>query len=417
MAGWGATGGFTDPTRTPATETSTKIMTEEDTPGAMLPPPSAPPVAAPKAWYQDRFNQAVFGLVALIIVAVVAYGTVPAQWVGRILPGESIVDDGAVALKPGSARPTDDRVTVVDLEVFEPEGKILFTTVAIDDQVTISDWVRSEVDDAVELRTRAEVFGTRTASEQRERNLQLMQASKDTAIIAALEHLGVQAVIESGIGFNEVVEGGPSDGLLEVGDVIVAIDDELITDIESLLEALAVREPGTDVVLQLENSDTGELRQQTVTLGVHPEEGREGGFIGIADVTVRAVDADLPFDLAIDSGSIGGPSAGLAFTLTLIDVLTPGELTGGNRVAVTGTISAAGQVGNVGGVAQKAAAAEAEGVAMFIVPIDSVEAAESTTDDLAIVGVETLDDALAALAELGGEVDELALDLSGGTSS
>ena len=417
MAGWGATGGFTDPTRTPATETSTKIMTEEDTPGAMLPPPSAPPVAAPKAWYQDRFNQAVFGLVALIIVAVVAYGTVPAQWVGRILPGESIVDDGAVALKPGSARPTDDRVTVVDLEVFEPEGKILFTTVAIDDQVTISDWVRSEVDDAVELRTRAEVFGTRTASEQRERNLQLMQASKDTAIIAALEHLGVQAVIESGIGFNEVVEGGPSDGLLEVGDVIVAIDDELITGIESLLEALAVREPGTDVVLQLENSDTGELRQQTITLGVHPEEGREGGFIGIADVTVRAVDADLPFDLAIDSGSIGGPSAGLAFTLTLIDVLTPGELTGGNRVAVTGTISAAGQVGNVGGVAQKAAAAEAEGVAMFIVPIDSVEAAESTTDDLAIVGVETLDDALAALAELGGEVDELALDLSGGTSS
>lgn len=410
-------GGLIEPNSTPATETSTKIMTEEDTPDAMLSPPSAPPAAAPKAWYHDRFNQAVFGLVALVIAAVVAYGTVPAQWVGRILPGESIVDDGAVALKPGSARPTDDRVTVVDLEVFEPEGKILFTTVAIDDQVTISDWVRSEVDDAVELRTRTEVFGTRTASEQRERNLQLMQASKDTAIIAALEHLGVQAVIESGIGFNEVVEGGPSDGLLEVGDVIVAIDDELITGIESLLDALAVRVPGTEVLLQLENSETGELRQQAIMLGVHPEEGREGGFIGIADVTVRAVDADLPFDLAIDSGSIGGPSAGLAFTLTLIDVLTPGELTGGNRVAVTGTISAAGQVGNVGGVAQKAAAAEAEGVAMFIVPIESVEAAESTTDDLTIVGVETLEDALAALAELGGEVDELALDLPGGTSS
>ena len=150
-------------------------------------------------------------------------------------------------------------------------------------------------------------------------------------------------------------------------------------------------------------------RREVVTLGVHPEAGREGGFIGIADVTVRSVDADLPFDLAIDSGSIGGPSAGLAFTLALIDVLTPGELTGGNRIAVTGTISAAGRVGNVGGVAQKAAAAEAEGVAVFIVPIDSVEAAESTTDVLRIVGVETLDDALAVLAEVGGEVEELAL--------
>ena len=417
MAGCTDMGGRDEPTRIPAIETSTRIMTEEDTPDAMLPPSSVPPAPPPRAWYQDRFTQVVFGLVGLIIAAIVAYGTVPAQWVGRILPGESIVDDGAVALKPGSARPTDDRVTVVDLEVFEPEGEILFTTVAIDDQVTISDWVRSEVDDAVELRTRAEVFGTRTTSEQRERNLQLMQASKDTAIIAALEHLGVEAVIESGIGFNEVVEGGPSDGLLQVGDIIVAMDDELITGFDSLLDALPARPPGTEVVLQLENADTGELRQQALTLGVHPEEGREGGFIGIADVTVRAVDADLPFDLLIDSGSIGGPSAGLAFTLTLIDVLTPGELTGGNRVAVTGTISAAGRVGNVGGVAQKAAAAEDEGVAVFIVPIDSVEAAESTTDDLRIVGVETLDDALAALAELGGEVEELALQLPGDGSS
>lgn len=391
-------------------------MTEEDTPDAMLPPTPRPPAAAPaapRAWYHDRFNQAILGLVGLIVVAIVAYGTVPAQWVGRILPGDSIVDDGAVALKPGSARATDDRVSVVDLEVFEPEGEILFTTVAIDDQVTISDWVRSEFDDAVELRTRADVFGTRTASEQRERNLQLMQASKDTAVIAALEHLGVVAVIESGIGFNEVLEDGPAAGLLEVGEIIIALDDEVITGFQSLLDALEARPPGTEVILQLEDNDTGQLREQALTLGVHPDAERTGGFIGIGDVTVRAVDADLPFDVSIDSGTIGGPSAGLAFTLTLIDVLTPGELTGGNRVAVTGTISAAGQVGNVGGVAQKAAAAEAEGVSMFIVPIESVEAAESTTSDLRVVGVETLDDALAALADLGGDVEELALAVPG----
>ena len=392
-------------------------MTEEDTPDAMLPPEGGASAAVPKAWYQDRFTQVVFGMVGLIIVAIVAYGTVPAQWVGRILPGESIVDDGAVALKPGSARPTDDRVTVVDLDVFEPEGEILFTTVAIDDQVTISDWVRSEIDDAVELRARADVFGTRTASEQRERNLQLMQASKDSAVVAALEHLGVEAVVESGVGFNEVLEDGPSAGLLEVGDIIVAIDDELITGLQSLLDVLEAREPGTEVILQLENAETGELRTQAVTLGEHPDEGRSGGFIGIADVTVRAVDADLPFDLSIDSGSIGGPSAGLAFTLTLIDLLTPGELTGGNRVAVTGTITPGGQVGNVGGVAQKAAAAESEDVDVFIVPIESVPDAESTTDDLRIVGVETLDDALEALAELGGDVNELALELPGDDAS
>ncbi len=408
-------GGREEPHHTPAARTSTSTMTEEDTPDAMLPPPSGPPAAAGprrRGWWQDRFTQLVFGTVGVVVALVVAYGTVPAQWVGRVLPGNSIVDDGAVALKPGSARPTDDRVTVVDLETFPPSGEILFTTVAIDDQVTISDWVRSETDDAVELRTREQVFGTRTASEQRERNLQLMQASKDTAIIAALEHLGVEAVIESGIGFNEVLEDGPSAGLIEVGEIIIAIDDDLITGIDSLLDALTARPPGTDATLLLENNDTGAFREQVVTLGAHPE-GRDGGFLGIADVTVRAEDADLPFDLAIDSGSIGGPSAGLAFTLTLIDVLTPGELTGGNRVAVTGTISAAGTVGNVGGVAQKAAAAEAEGAAMFIVPIEMVDAAESTTDELEIVGVENLDQALDALARLGGDVSELALEVPG----
>lgn len=390
-------------------------MTEEDTPDAMLPPTPGVSVAASsgRAWYQDRFNQAILGFVGLLVLGIIAYGTVPAQWVGRVLPGSSVVDDGAVALKPGSARPTDDRVSVVDLEVFEPEGEILFTTVSIDDQVTIADWVRSGLDDAIELRSRADVFGSRSASEQRERNLQLMQASKDTAVIAALEHLGVMAVVESGIGFNEVLDDGPAAGLLEVGEIIIALDEVAITGFDSLLAALDARAPGTEITLQLENNETGALREQVMTLGVHPDAERTGGFIGIADVTVRAVDADLPFDVAIDSGSIGGPSAGLAFTLTLIDMLTPGELTGGNRVAVTGTISAAGDVGNVGGVAQKAAVAEAEGVAMFIVPKELVAAAESTTDDLRVVGVESLDDALAALAELGGDVEELALAVPG----
>ncbi|MEM8706322.1 MAG: S16 family serine protease [Actinomycetota bacterium] len=370
-----------------------------------------------RPWFRDPFSVVVLGLVAVLIAAAIGYYTVPAQWVGRIPPGSSVVDDGAVALKPGSARATDDRVSVSAIEIFEPEGEILFTTVAIDDQVTIADWVSARTDDAVELRTREQVFGTRTTAEQRERNLQLMAVSKESAVIAALEYLGVQAVIESGVGFNAVVPDGPVDGLLEVGEIIVAMDDTLITGIDSLLAALEARPPGTETELTLENVDTGEFRSQVVTLGVHPDEGRTGGFIGIQDVTIRATDADLPFDLDIDSGAIGGPSAGLAFTLTIIDLLTEGELTGGNRVAVTGTISAGGSVGNVGGVAQKARAAEEAGAAVFIVPVDSVEDAESTTDDLRIVGVTTLDEAIDVLAGLGGDVTELALDVEGVTTN
>ena len=174
-------------------------MTVEDTTGAMLPPPPGSPVAAvaPRAWYRDRFSVVVLVLVSVLLAGVASFYTVPAQWVGRILPGNSVVDDGAVALKPGSARPTDDRVQASDIQIFEPEGEILFTTVAVDDQVTIADWVRANSDDAVELRTREQVFGARTTAEQRERNLELMAVSKESAVVAALEYLGVEAVVEA----------------------------------------------------------------------------------------------------------------------------------------------------------------------------------------------------------------------------
>jgi PDZ domain-containing protein len=122
--------------------------------------------------------------------------------------------------------------------------------------------------------------------------------------------------------------------------------------------------------------------------------------------------ADLPFDVDIDSGAIGGPSAGLAFTLTLIDELTPGELTGGRRVAVTGTISLDGTVGAIGGLAQKTSAVRQQGATVFLVPTaqgeaDIARAREVAGDDVEIVPVATLDEALAALADLGGNGLEL----------
>ena len=380
---------------------------EEDTSHSMLPP--HPVVPERRRWYRNRAAPLV-AVVGLLVALGLGYVMVPAQWVGRILPGNSIVDDGAVALKPGSARPTDEQVVVSGLMIFEPEGKILLTTVSIDNRVTIRDWVRSVREDSVVLRTKEQVYGPRSADEQRERNLQLMAASKDSAIIAALDHLGVVAVVESGVGFNGIVSGGPVDGLIEVGELIVGLDGQVVTGLESLLVVLEQVSPGDQGVLTLEDLETGQLRSQAFVYGTHPDPARSSGFIGIEDITIRSVDAELPFDIEIDSGSIGGPSAGLAFTLTILDLLTEGELTGGARVAVTGTITGDGTVGNVGGVAQKAAAAEAEGAVMFIVPADTVEAAASTTTSLEIVGVTSLAEALEALASLGGDVDDLELD-------
>ena len=129
----------------------------------------------------------------------------------------------------------------------------------------------------------------------------------------------------------------------------------------------------------------------------------EVGFYPFDTATV-----ELPFELSIDTQSIGGPSAGLAFTLTLIDELTRGELTPPGGVAVTGTMALDGAVGPIGGLRQKASAVAQTGVATFIVPAaqgdDDIAAAEKAAGgDLDIIPVSTLDEALAALKELGGD--------------
>ena len=112
---------------------------------------------------------------------------------------------------------------------------------------------------------------------------------------------------------------------------------------------------------------------------------------------------DLPFDVGIDTASVGGPSAGLALTLAVLDVLTPGELTGGTGVATTGTIDVFGNVGPIGGAEQKAHAVRRAGIDVFLVPVANFEEAKAGAgDDLEVIAISTLDEALAVLAERGG---------------
>jgi PDZ domain-containing protein len=119
---------------------------------------------------------------------------------------------------------------------------------------------------------------------------------------------------------------------------------------------------------------------------------------------------DLPFDVEIDTAQVGGPSAGLALTLSIIDKLTEGELTGGLRVATTGTIDIDGTVGPIGGIQQKAHAVRRAGIDVFIVPEDDAETAREVLGDSAeVIGVRTLDEAIDALGRLGGQTEALAL--------
>ncbi len=381
-------------------------MSKLDTSTPMLPPSTAP--VAPPRWHHRRWVRVLGASAAGIALILGLASVIPVGALGSVVPGTAIIDRSPVALKPGQARGVSDRVAIDQSRIFEPEGQILFTTVAIDDQVSILEWLDAESDSHQTLLPHDVVFGDRSASENRQRNLQMMQVSKETAVLVALQYFGVDVIDETGIGFEEVLSDGPAAGILKVGDIIIQIDDAAITSFTTLRDALDARGPGDEIVLILEDNDTLEIREETLVLGPHPDDP-ERAFIGVGNVATRAEQNDLPFDVSIDSGEIGGPSAGLAFTLSIIDLLTPGELTGGQKVAVTGTILLDETVGDVGGAEQKAVGARRAGAKLFIVPVGEVADAEKGAGDMPVVGVETLEDALNALSELGGATSDLVL--------
>ncbi len=364
--------------------------------------------AASVGWYRRRWILATVIVAGVLGLFVGLISVVPVGVLGNVVPGTAIIDRSPVALRPGKARPVDQRVMIDPSHVIEPKGKILFTTVSVDENITVLEWLDAERDPHQDLLSRDLLFGTRSASENRQLNLQMMQVSKETAVLVAFQHLGFDVIDETGVNFANVLSDGPAAGLLEIGEVIVAIDSTPITDFESLRTILDAHKPGDEVSIMLENNETHETRDVQLTLGIHPDDPTRP-FIGISDVGTRATQTELPFDISIDSGNIGGPSAGLAFTLSILDLLTEGELTGGHNVAVTGTISLEEIVGDVSGAEQKAVGAREAGAEIFMVPEGEVADALKGAGDMPVVGVATLDDALAVLEGLGGDVSDLTL--------
>ncbi|WP_436793504.1 PDZ domain-containing protein [Actinospongicola halichondriae] len=309
--------------------------------------------------------------------------------------------------RPGSARPVAGLVTSSDVDVYPPESDIAYTTVSLRHS-TIASYLQAMIDDDIEIVEDDVVLGDRSESENRQFNLQLMDTSKQDAIRVALVALGYDVPITiSGIVVVGVVEDSAADGVLEVGDTILSIDGETLGVASDVARIMDPKKPGDVVTLEVEPPDRAATRSVEVTLVAAGDEP-ERGIIGI-QLQPRDPNYEYPFDIDIDSGNVGGPSAGLAFSLGVIDVLTPGELTGGLRVAVTGTIDRNGNVGNVGGVVQKTAVVTGAGYDVFLVPRDEVDEVRARAgDNLQVIPVGTLAEALDALASLGGSGFETA---------
>jgi PDZ domain-containing protein len=235
-----------------------------------------------------------------------------------------------------------------------------------------------------------------------------MVDSQNFAEVTALRRLG-NPVVEQGEGatMEQVDPRTPAAGHLKPGDLVTVADGKPVAIAQDLRSEIQARKPGDVLTLTVTGPEQGATpRTETITLGPRPDNPKVA-FLGVVFITHNQ-HFHMPFDVKIDSGRIGGPSAGLAFTLGLLDELTPGELTGGQKVAATGTIDPNGNVGPIGGARQKTVAVIAQHAKVFIVPADDYNDAKARAgNQVRVIPVCTLEDALNVLHSLGGDTAAL----------
>lgn len=311
------------------------------------------------------------------------------------------------AFSPGLAQPVGPLIMVPPGRSHTPTGQILLTDIYLT-QVRALQLPFYLLNPDDQVYSGSQVFGRADQPAQIQQQEALdMVVSSELARVVALRSLGLQVPERTGAVVLRVARGSPASRLkdLRAGDAIVSIDGRPTPTAQAAAAILQADHPGQRVTLAVQHTD-GVSGPEVLSLGRNPTKPSQG-YAGVGIETGSYF--VLPFRVDINSDGIGGPSAGLAFTLGIIDDLTNGRLTGGHRVAATGTIDLAGRVGAVGGVAQKTIAVRNAGATVFLVPPgNEKDALSKAGKGLRIVPVANLSQALAALRGLGGDVPTLA---------
>jgi PDZ domain-containing protein len=313
-----------------------------------------------------------------ILFAVAVYYPIPIFW--RFVPG--VVQD------------VEDLVEIEGATDYNSEGSLYLTTVSIDDSVTFADWVLDAFDDESVVVLKDDVTGGGSTEQLLEQARNDMRESKEAARDVAFTELNLLSPMAQ---VSRVVQGTPADGSLEVGDMLLAVNGlptYTACQVQSEIVKSGVGQP-VDLRIQRGKRDmTVELQTRALD-----EANPDYPIIGIQMEEKKGARAGLP-RVSIDTGEIGGPSAGSMFALTIYDRLTPDDLTHGLQIAGTGSINCDGTVEPIGGVEQKVAAAEDQGAEIFLSPAGDFEAAQEAADDIEVVSVATFDDAVTYLEAL-----------------
>jgi len=326
-------------------------------------------------------------------------------------------EDIRYAISPADAQAVEPRLTITGAPTYPSDGQIYFVTVRTP-ELTVLDWLATRVNPAAYLASYDDLYATQTPEQSVQQGRRAMMTAKQSAEYVALKLAGYDAQLVAGdILVDRIVclqpnaDGtkcetfAPAGQVLTQNDKIIELDGVAVKTVADLAPILARHQPGDSVPMKIERD------KQTMSVEVQVTAAPDGSgrtIIGI--FTIDTTSVKLPDDISvnINTNLIGGPSAGLAFTLTVLDQLTEGSLMGKQRVAVTGTIDVNGNVGAIGGLPSKASAVEQTGVKYFLVPASQsateiAEANKAGNGRVEIIPVATISEALAALARLGGD--------------
>ncbi len=230
-----------------------------------------------------------------------------------------------------------------------------------------------------------------TGEQVQQENAAAFSTSQSDATAAALTYL--DRPVDEHVVVTAVVAGSPAEGVLDGGDRILEVNGTPITEPAQVGEAVRAQPIGATSTFTVERD--GETLDLEVASVPNPDDP-ERPYVGISVGTLYVA----PFDLEFTLQDVGGPSAGLMFSLGIVDKLTPGDLAGGRHVAGTGTITPDGQVGPIGGIRQKLAAAGNAGAELFLMPsVHCAEAAGHVPDGLTVAAVDTLTAAVDAVED------------------
>ena len=297
-----------------------------------------------------------------------------------------------VALTPGPMEDVLARLKIEGSRVYDSEGKLYLTSVGIDDSVRFYEALLDMANRDVQLVPRAELYpAEQDSTEIDKENTALMDRSKETATVVALREVGYE-IEPAGVEVTQVVSGAPADGKLRAGDEILEADGRAVDSTDEVRKAITSHKPGERVAFRVERGKD----QQNVSVEV--QELEDEPRVGIL---LRDLFPTLPVKVTIETeNNIGGPSAGLMFTLSIIDKLTREDLTGGRRIAGTGEIALDGSVLPVGGVGEKLIAVRRLGVTTFLIPAENCAGVRGQVPDgLRLVKVAKIDDALRFLRD------------------